>query len=181
MRAPPRKKRHGGGVLLALGFSSSLVLNIIVLTHDSSWEASLQCESLCVASDHQPEWIICYNCYTCVAFLQCGWACVSSNFQLKLMIYRTLNSCLFSPLCSQISGLAEWLVASGTIELLFSTVNQEMLLQIESVTEWFATLVTSVLWILHYTANYFMILGAYWVTPFSSKRFLTSVGEDVFL
>ena len=130
-----------------------------MLTHDSSWEASLQCESLCVASDHQPEWIICYNCYTCVAFLQCGWACVSSNFQLKLMIYRTLNSCLFSPLCPQISGLAEWLVASGTIELLFSTVNQQMLLQIESVTEWFATLVTSVLWILHYTANYFNYNG----------------------
>ena len=60
---------------------------------------------------------------------------MSSNFQLKLMIYRTLNSCLFSPLCPQISGLAEGLVASGTIELLFSTVNQQMLLQIESVTE----------------------------------------------
>ena len=140
------------GGLLALGFYSSLALNITALTHDSSLEASLQCESLCVASDHQPGWIICYKCYTCVAFLQCGWACVSSNFQLKLMIYRTLNSCLFSPLCPQISGLAEWLVASGTIELLFSTVNQQMLLQIESVTEWFATLVTSVLWILHYTA-----------------------------
>ena len=56
-----------------------------------------------------------------------------------------------------------------------------MLLHIESVTERFATLVTSVLWILHYTANYFMILGAFVVTPFSSKRFLTSVGEDVFL
>ena len=81
--------------MLALGFSSSLALNITELTHDSSLEASLQCESLCVASDHQPGWII---CYTCVAFLQCGWACVSSNFQLQLMIYRTLNSCLFSPL-----------------------------------------------------------------------------------
>ena len=42
------------GGLLALGFYSSLALNITALTHDSSLEASLQCESLCVASDHQP-------------------------------------------------------------------------------------------------------------------------------
>ena len=57
-RKSPREEGLGPswqGGLLALGFSSSLVLNIIVLTHDSSWEASLQCESLCVASDHQPE------------------------------------------------------------------------------------------------------------------------------
>ena len=52
---PASQKAPGQWGLLALGFSSSLVLNIIVLTHDSSWEASLQCESLCVASDHQPE------------------------------------------------------------------------------------------------------------------------------
>ena len=62
-------------------------------------------------------------------------------------------------LCPQISGLAKLFVARGTIELIFSTVSQQMLLQIESVTELFATLVTSVLWILHYTANYFNYNG----------------------
>ena len=56
-RKPPRQEGLSPtwrGGLLALGFYSSLALNITALTHDSSLEASLQCESLCVASDHQP-------------------------------------------------------------------------------------------------------------------------------